>query len=83
MDAFFSVLLPMSFSKGKQIPSFSPQSGVYFKEIVGFMVKIYYFYHKRNHYLHKVVFTKVHKPMFFLLKATQTSSLSIFYDAIY
>ncbi len=27
----------------QQIPSFSPQAGVYFKEIVGFTLKKYYF----------------------------------------
>ncbi len=45
-------------------------------EIVGFMVKKYYFYNKKNtNYLNNVYFS--------ILKATQTSSLSIFYDAIY
>ncbi len=52
-------------------------------EIVGFMVKKLYFYHKKiTNYLNKVYFSKVHKPIF-ILKANQTSSLSIFYDAIY
>ncbi len=45
------------------------------------MVKKYYFYHKKS--LNKVYFSKVHNPFFIILKVTQTSSVYIFYDAIY
>ncbi len=48
------------------------------------MVKKNIFYHKKiTNYLKKVYFSKVHKPICFILKATQISSLSICYDAIY
>ncbi len=44
------------------------------------MLKKYFIY---TIYLHKVYFSEVHKLIFFILMVTQTSSLSIFCDAIY
>ncbi len=57
----FSQSSDMSFKKVclkicQQIPSFPTQAGVYFKEIVGFMVKT-----KKINFLIKVYFSKAHK----------------------
>ncbi len=48
------------------------------KEILGFMVKKYYFYHKK---ITKICSST--QTNFFILKVTHTSSLSILYDTIY
>ncbi len=48
------------------------------KEILGFMVKKYYFYHKKI----TNIFART-QTNFLILKVTQTSSLSILYDTIY
>ncbi len=65
MEAFFSVLsskpclLKSMFKNMTTISLIPPQTGVYLKEVVGFMIN-----KKKSLYLHTVYFSKVHKPIF-------------------
>ncbi len=47
------------------MPSFPPHAGVYFEEIVGFMIKKYNFYHKKSLFIYtRCIFLKYTNPFF-------------------
>ncbi len=47
-----NVFLKSMFKIMSTIPSFPPHAGVYFEEIVGFMIKKYNFYHKKSLFIY-------------------------------